>query len=59
MCGSLPESLKSLMNIVLTLEGMWVLLFVIDSLYLDSCVVQVILPSEQVSYLGKCLKRFD
>ena len=47
------------MNIILTLEGVWISLFVINSFHLDCCVIQVVFPSKQISYLRKCFQRFD
>ena len=44
------------MNVVLTFEGVWVCLFVIDSFHLDSCMVQVVFSSEQIGNLRKSLK---
>lgn len=45
------------MDVVLTFEGMWILLFVIDALYLNRSVVKLVLATEQVSHLRQSLQR--
>lgn len=49
-------SYDSVVNVVFTNEVMGVLLFVVDSFDLDSCVEQVIFASAQVSHCGKGLE---
>ena len=46
------------MYIVLALKGVRVLLSVFDTLHLDSCVEQLVLPAAQVGGLAQRLQRF-
>lgn len=47
------------MDVVLALEGVRVLLFVVDTLHLDRGVVKLVLSAAEVSDLGECLQRLD
>ena len=57
--GRVWLTLVSLMDIVVTLEGVRVLLLVIDSFHLDRCVEKVVVPSADVGDAGERLEWFQ
>ena len=47
------------MYVILAVESVWVLCFIIGTLHLDCCVVQIMLSAAHVSDCGQCLQWFD